>query len=89
MKTEGLRQALDEHKFDVALGGARRDEEKSRAKERIFSFRSKFHGWDPKSQRPELFNNFNCKINKSESMRVFHFQIGQSLMFGNILKKKI
>ncbi|MDA9231264.1 sulfate adenylyltransferase subunit CysD [Rickettsiales bacterium] len=71
MKTEGLRQALDEHKFDVALGGARRDEEKSRAKERIFSFRSKFHGWDPKSQRPELFNNFNCKINKSESMRVF------------------
>ena len=71
MKTEGLRQALDKYQFDVALGGARRDEEKSRAKERIFSFRSKFHGWDPKSQRPELFNSFNCKINKSESMRVF------------------
>ncbi len=71
MKTEGLRQALNEHKFDVALGGARRDEEKSRAKERIFSFRSKFHGWDPKSQRPEMFNIFNCKINDGESMRVF------------------
>lgn len=71
MKTEGLRQALNEHKFDVALGGARRDEEKSRAKERIFSFRSKFHGWDPKAQRPEMFNIFNCKINRGESMRVF------------------
>jgi len=71
MKTEALRQALNEYKFDVALGGARRDEEKSRAKERIFSFRSKFHGWDPKSQRPEMFNIFNCKINKGESMRVF------------------
>lgn len=71
MKTEGLRQALDEHRFDVALGGARRDEEKSRAKERIFSFRNKFHGWDPKQQRPEMFNIFNCKINSQESMRVF------------------
>jgi sulfate adenylyltransferase subunit 2 len=71
MKTEGLRQALDKYQFDVALGGARRDEEKSRAKERIFSFRSKFHGWDPKSQRPEMFNIFNCRINKGESMRVF------------------
>jgi sulfate adenylyltransferase subunit 2 len=71
MKTEGLRQALNEHKFDVALGGARRDEEKSRAKERMFSFRSKFHGWDPKSQRPEMFNIFNCKINPGESMRAF------------------
>lgn len=71
MKTEGLRQALDHYGFDVALGGARRDEEKSRAKERIFSFRSEFHGWDPKQQRPEMFNLFNCKINKGESMRVF------------------
>jgi sulfate adenylyltransferase subunit 2 len=71
MKTEALRAALNEFKFDMALGGARRDEEKSRAKERIFSFRSKFHGWDPKSQRPEMFNIFNCKINKGESMRVF------------------
>lgn len=71
MKTEALRQALDHYKFDVALGGARRDEEKSRAKERIFSFRNEFHGWDPKGQRPEMFNLFNCKINKGESMRVF------------------
>jgi sulfate adenylyltransferase subunit 2 len=71
MKTEGLRQALDQYGFDVALGGARRDEEKSRAKERIFSFRSQFHGWDPKQQRPEMFNLFNCKINNKESMRVF------------------
>ena len=71
MKTDALRQALDEHKFDAALGGARRDEEKSRAKERIFSFRNNFHAWDPKGQRPEMFNIFNCKINKGESMRVF------------------
>lgn len=71
MKTEALRQALDKYGFDVALGGARRDEEKSRAKERIFSFRNQFHSWDPKQQRPEMFNLFNCKINKSESMRVF------------------
>jgi len=71
MKTEALRQALDQYGFDVALGGARRDEEKSRAKERIFSFRSQFHGWDPKQQRPEMFNIFNCKINNKESMRVF------------------
>ena len=71
MKTEALRQVLNEYKFDMALGGARRDEEKSRAKERIFSFRSKFHGWDPKSQRPEMFNIFNCKIHQGESMRVF------------------
>lgn len=71
MKTEGLRQALDKYGFDVALGGARRDEEKSRAKERIFSFRNEFHGWDPKLQRPEMFNLFNCNINKGESLRVF------------------
>jgi sulfate adenylyltransferase subunit 2 len=71
MKTEALRQALDKFRFDVALGGARRDEEKSRAKERIFSFRNQFHGWDPKQQRPEMFNLFNCKIGKLESMRAF------------------
>jgi sulfate adenylyltransferase subunit 2 len=71
MKTEALRQALDHYGFDVALGGARRDEEKSRAKERIFSFRNEFHGWDPKLQRPEMFNLFNCKINQGESLRVF------------------
>lgn len=71
MKTEALRQALDHYKFDMALGGARRDEEKSRAKERIFSFRNQFHGWDPKSQRPEMFNLFNCKIKRGESLRIF------------------
>jgi sulfate adenylyltransferase subunit 2 len=71
MKTETLRNALDEFSFDVAIGGARRDEEKSRAKERIFSFRNQFHAWDPKLQRPEMFNLFNCKINKGESFRVF------------------
>ena len=71
MKTQALRQALDKYQFDVALGGARRDEEKSRAKERIFSHRNQFHTWDPKSQRPEMFNLFNCKIKPQESMRVF------------------
>ena len=71
MKTEALRQALDKYGFDCALGGARRDEEKSRAKERVFSFRNKFHGWDPKGQRPEMFNIFNCRIATGESMRVF------------------
>lgn len=71
MKTEALRQALDHYGFDAALGGARRDEEKSRAKERIFSFRNQFHGWEPQLQRPEMFNLFNCKIHNKESMRVF------------------
>jgi sulfate adenylyltransferase subunit 2 len=70
-KTEGLKQALDLHKFDVAFGGARRDEEKSRAKERIFSFRTATHGWDPKNQRPELWNLYNARKAKSESIRVF------------------
>ena len=70
-KTEGLKQALDLHKFDVAFGGARRDEEKSRAKERIFSFRTASHGWDPKNQRPELWNLYNAKKAKGESIRVF------------------
>lgn len=70
-KTEGLKQALDLHGFDVAFGGARRDEEKSRAKERIFSFRTGSHGWDPKKQRPELWNLYNAKKAKGESIRVF------------------
>ena len=71
MKTQGLKQALDHYGFDAAFGGARRDEEKSRAKERIFSFRTSTHQWDPKNQRPELWNLFNAKVNKSESIRVF------------------
>jgi sulfate adenylyltransferase subunit 2 len=70
-KTEGLKQALDHFGFDVAFGGARRDEEKSRAKERVFSFRTASHGWDPKNQRPELWNLYNARKNKSESIRVF------------------
>ncbi len=71
MKTAALKQALDKYGFDTALGGARRDEEKSRAKERFFSFRSGKHNWDPKQQRPELWNIYNTRINKGESMRVF------------------
>jgi sulfate adenylyltransferase subunit 2 len=70
-KTEGLKQALDEHGFDAAFGGARRDEEKSRAKERIFSFRSASHRWNPKRQRPELWSLYNVKKNRGESVRVF------------------
>ena len=71
MKTEGLRQALDNGQFDAAFGGARRDEEKSRAKERIFSHRSAAHAWDPRNQRPELWRLFNTRIREGESMRVF------------------
>jgi sulfate adenylyltransferase subunit 2 len=71
MKTEGLRQALDQHGFDAALGGARRDEEKSRAKERIFSFRSQHHRWDPKNQRAEPWSLYNTRKNKGESIRIF------------------
>ena len=71
MKTQGLKQALDQHGFDAAIGGARRDEEKSRAKERVFSFRSDKHRWDPKRQRPELWNLYNARIDKGESVRVF------------------
>jgi len=71
MKTEGLKQALSKHEFDCAFGGARRDEEKSRAKERIFSFRDSHHQWDPKNQRPELWNVYNAKIKKGENVRVF------------------
>ena len=71
MKTQALKQALNKYKFDAAFGGARRDEEKSRAKERIFSFRDENHHWDPKNQRPELWNLYNTKIDKGESVRVF------------------
>ncbi|RXJ61579.1 sulfate adenylyltransferase subunit CysD [Halarcobacter anaerophilus] len=71
MKTQGLKQALNKYKFDAVFGGARRDEEKSRAKERIYSFRDEKHRWDPKNQRPELWNIYNSKIKKGESIRVF------------------
>ena len=71
MKTQALKQALDQYGFDAAFGGARRDEEKSRAKERVYSFRDKHHRWDPKNQRPELWNIYNAKVEKGESIRVF------------------
>lgn len=71
MKTQGLKQMLNKYKFDAVFGGARRDEEKSRAKERIYSFRDKNHRWDPKNQRPELWNNYNGRIHPGESIRVF------------------
>ncbi len=71
MKTQSLKQALNHYKFDAAFGGARRDEEKSRAKERVYSFRDENHRWDPKNQRPELWNVYNAQINKGESIRVF------------------
>jgi len=90
MKTEALKQALDAHGFDAAFGGARRDEEKSRAKERILSFRSKTHGWDPKNQRPELWSLYNTRINPGESIRAFplsnwtELDIWQYIMAENI-----
>ena len=71
MKTQALKQALDRHRFDAAFGGARRDEEASRAKERVLSFRSRSHRWDPKSQRPELWRLYNCRVNPGESIRAF------------------
>ena len=71
MKTEGLKQALNKYKFDAAFGGGRRDEEKSRAKERVFSFRDTVHRWDPKNQRPELWSLYNAKVNQGESIRAF------------------
>lgn len=89
-KTQGLKQALDLHGFDVAFGGARRDEEKSRAKERVFSFRTASHGWDPKNQRPELWNLYNTRKKKGESIRVFpisnwtELDIWQYIMAENI-----
>ena len=90
MKTEALKQALDKYGFDAAFGGARRDEEKSRAKERIFSFRDRHHGWDPKNQRPELWRVYNTRIAKGESIRVFplsnwtELDIWQYIMAENI-----
>ena len=90
MKTEGLKQALDKYGFDAAFGGARRDEEKSRAKERIFSFRTASHAWDPKNQRPELWRIYNTRVNKGESIRVFplsnwtELDIWQYIMVENI-----
>ncbi|MBS0472178.1 MAG: sulfate adenylyltransferase subunit CysD [Proteobacteria bacterium] len=90
MKTESLKQALDKYGFDAAFGGARRDEEKSRAKERVFSFRSADHAWDPKNQRPELWRVYNTRINKGESIRVFplsnwtELDIWQYIMAENI-----
>ena len=90
MKTEALKQALNKYGFDAAFGGARRDEEKSRAKERIFSFRSASHAWDPKAQRPELWRVYNTRINKGESIRVFplsnwtELDIWQYIMAENI-----
>jgi len=90
MKTDALKQALDSHGFDAAFGGARRDEEKSRAKERIFSFRTATHAWDPKNQRPELWRVYNTRVNKGESIRVFplsnwtELDIWQYIMSENI-----
>ncbi len=90
MKTEGLKQALNHYGFDAAFGGARRDEEKSRAKERIFSFRNKFHQWDPKNQRPELWNLYNAKVEKGESIRVFPLSNWTELdIWLYIMKEKI
>lgn len=90
MKTEGLKQALNKHGFDAAFGGARRDEEKSRAKERVFSFRSKTHRWDPKSQRPELWNLYNTRIADGESVRVFPISNWTELdIWQYILREKI
>jgi sulfate adenylyltransferase subunit 2 len=90
MKTQGLKQALDQYKFDAAFGGARRDEEKSRAKERIFSFRNAQHGWDPKNQRPELWNIYNTRVAKGESMRVFPLSNWTELdIWQYILREKI
>ncbi|HVZ01161.1 MAG TPA: sulfate adenylyltransferase subunit CysD [Dongiaceae bacterium] len=90
MKTEGLKQALDKYRFDAAFGGARRDEEKSRAKERIFSFRTASHAWDPKNQRPELWRVYNTRVKKDESIRVFPLSNWTELdIWQYILKEQI
>lgn len=81
-KTEGLKQALDKYKFDAVFGGARRDEEKSRAKERVFSFRSATHRWDPKSQRPELWSLYNTRKSQDASIRVFPCRTGPNSISG-------
>jgi len=89
-KTEGLKQALDKHGFDAAFGGARRDEEKSRAKERVFSFRDRNHRWDPKRQRPELWSLYNVRKKKGETMRVFPLSNWTELdVWQYILREKI
>src|ERR1700741_1600223 len=88
MKTDALKQALDKYGFDAAFGGARRDEEKSRAKERVFSFRSANHSWDPKNQRPELWRLYNARVRKGESIRVFRCRIGPSSTSGNTSCRK-
>src|SRR5574344_1022285 len=88
MKTEALKYALDYYKFDLAICGARRDEEKSRAKERIFSFRTKQHAWDPKNQRPELWNDFNLRKNKGESIRVFPLSNWQEIDIWRYIKSE-
>lgn len=84
MKTQALLHALDKYKFDAAFGGARRDEEKSRAKERIFSFRDKFHQWDPKNQRPELWDIYNARVHKARASVYFRYRTGRSWISGNI-----
>ena len=84
MKTEGLRQMLDSYQYDAVFGGARRDEEKSRAKERIYSFRDKNHRWDPKAQRPELWDTYNGRHQKGSRFEYFRYLIGLSSIFGNI-----
>ncbi len=84
MKTDALKQALDKYRFDAAFGGARRDEEKSRAKERVYSFRDKNHRWDPKNQRPELWNIYNGKIDKAKAFAFSLFPTGPSWMSGSI-----
>lgn len=88
-KTEGLKQALDLHGFDVAFGGARRDEEKSRAKERIFSFRTASHGWDPKQQRPELWNLYNARKAKGKVSGSSRYRTGPNSTSGNISRARI
>ena len=88
MKTQALLHALDKYKFDAAFGGARRDEEKSRAKERIFSFRDKFHQWDPKNQRPELWDIYNARVHKGESIRVFPLSNWTELDIWQYIRKK-
>ena len=89
MKTEALKQALTMHGFDAAFGGARRDEEKSRAKERIFSFRTASHGWDPKNQRPELWSLFNTRVRPGESIRVFPLSNWTELDIWNTFLRRI
>ena len=88
MKTEALKKILQKNKYDFAIGGARRDEEKSRAKERVFSFRNKNHQWNPKNQRPELWNIYNTEINNNESMRVFPLSNWTELDIWNYIKKE-